>query len=529
MDNQARLFALAALGKNRTGGGDNPELEKQVEQNKEDISAIKNRVTNKGYMSIPKTIHCKTGNEFKIYFRNVLSRKDLFLWIGSNDKLTTRYYDDYISITPISDGKHQIPWQLYDEVHNLYDSGEVDIIATSIIPTNTTTVMVIGDSTVNDGTMINRLSELYTADGANLSLLGTRGGSKHEGRSGWTAKNFCTSATVDDISNPFYNNGFDFSYYMANQGYDGVQAVVIQLGINDIFVFNDYYENKKYDSTIVLNHFDEMINSILLYDDTIKIVINLPITPNSDGRTFTETYGTSQLFWTYNKNIIRFAEELKEHYTNNTNVTISASNCILDTKTQIRDGVHPTTDGYNALGDRLYEVLKSTVSGVVVIIPLLDISKRTLVKHIQQSSQTTISPTDTRELDGSKCYDGQYTGSRSVAGSNVVTYTPISSDSFSIILSGGSSSGYGVEFPVPQLEVGKNYTLSYTTDTNNMRVYLIKYNPDTTFNSNELLSTAVGSFTKTITPQEGYIYSVFFSTLNKDILSTYTGVSLIES
>jgi lysophospholipase L1-like esterase len=147
---------------------------------------------------------------------------------------------------------------------------------------------------------------------------------------------------------------------MENQNYSGVQAVAIQLGINDIFLFKEY-DWSKYDSSEALGYINQMVSSILAYDSSIKIIINLPTTPNSNGTSFTETYGTTQLYWTYNRNIIRFAQELSEYFANNSSVTISASNCILDTKTQIRDGVHPTTEGYNELGQRLYEVLISIV------------------------------------------------------------------------------------------------------------------------------------------------------------------------
>ena len=47
------------------------------------------------------------------------------------------------------------------------------------------------------------------------------------------------------VENPFYNaqrkgdSQFDFGRYMENQGFDGVDLVVLQLGINDIFAPTD--------------------------------------------------------------------------------------------------------------------------------------------------------------------------------------------------------------------------------------------------------------------------------------------------
>ena len=479
-------------------------------------AAEKNNVL---YVSMPDYVNVKTNNTFKIYYRNILSRDDVILWVGYNSNLTTRYYDDYLSIIATSEGTHTLPWKVYDKGHNLLDSGELRVIATAKVPSETTKAIVIGDSTVNAGTMTAKAAELYSADGATLMLLGTRGDGTHEGRGGWTAKMYCTVASNGGISNPFYNNGFDFSYYMNNQNYSGVQAVVIQLGINDIFAFKDY-DWALYDSTETLDYINQIVTSILAYDSSIKVIVNLPTTPNSNGTSFTEAYGTTQLYSTYNRNIIRFAEELKDYYANNPNVTISASNCVLDTKTQISDGVHPTTEGYNELGERLYEVLVSVTDGGVYIVPLLDITQRTRVQH----TGATLSATSTRDLDVTKCYDGVFNGTR-VENVVITAYTALSANSLSIQVS--TAGGTGMEFPVT-LEVGKSYTLKYTVN-NTGRVYVMKYNSDTTYNANEMLSSTAGSYTKTITPEDGFIYSIIFVPMVKDTLVTFSDISLTEN
>ena len=461
-------------------------------------------VVNKGasYFSLPNSVNIKVNSEFRVYFRNVISLKTAQLWIGSNSNLTTRYYDDYFSIIPTTEGSHNLSWKLYDERSNLLESGVFTVNATTKNASLVTKALVIGDSTVNAGIMTQKAQQLYISDGAKLSLLGTRGTSPnlHEGRGGWTAANYCNKASDGTYDNPFYNNGFDFSYYMANQGYTGLQAVVIQLGINDVFLMKD----TTYTGDTVIGYINQMVTSILNYDSTLKVIINLPITPNSNGTSFTEAYGTTQLYWLYNRNSIRFSQELRDYFKDNANVSISASNCILDTKTEINDGVHPTTDGYNALGQRLYEVLVNIVDGVVA--SLFSVKERAYVVN----TSTTIGPTDTHDLDTTKCFSVQLGGTRSSQGQND-TYEALSDDSLAYTTPRGTV-GSGAEFPL-DLKVGNTYKLHYNASLKNARVYLQKYNTDTTYNSNIMLSSEAGEFTKTITPEEGYIYTILFTPL----------------
>lgn len=499
---------------------DGEEAELKEYAKKEDVSKLSEEKVDYGvsYMSLPKKVNVKVGNEFKVYFRNIISLKNALLWVGSNSNLTTLYYDEYMSITPMVEGKHDLSWKLYDERSNLLESGTLTVVASTKSASNISKVLVIGDSTVNAGTMTEYARNLYTADGAKLSLLGTRGTSPnlHEGRGGWTASMYCTKASDGTYTNPFYNNGFDFSYYMTKQGYSGLKAVIIQLGINDVFLMKD----ETYTGDDVINYIYQMVTAILTYDSTIKVIINLPITPNSNGTSFTETYGTSQLYWLYNRNSIRFSQELKDFFANNPSVTISASNCILDTKTQINDGVHPTTEGYNALGQRMYEVLIQLVEGIVR--GLLVIDERTYVIN----NNVTISPTSTRDLDTDKCYATQYNGTRSSA-STQDTYETLGEDSLAFTCPSGSA-GRGVEFPI-NLEVGKTYTLHYNASVSNARVYLMKYNEDTTYNSNALLGSASGGVTVTITPETGYLYAIAFcSVSNANTRVVWSDISLRE-
>ncbi len=112
----------------------------------------------------------------------------------------------------------------------------------------TLTGIVIGDSRIGDGTLVQTLQTTFSSS---LSLLGTRqssAGTPHEGRGAWSTTHYLTSETAFDAPNAFYNaqnpqinpytggtHYFDFGYYLAQNGYASPDFVVICLGANDVF------------------------------------------------------------------------------------------------------------------------------------------------------------------------------------------------------------------------------------------------------------------------------------------------------
>lgn len=115
-----------------------------------------------------------------------------------------------------------------------YWYGECSVIATPAEAV-AKTGLVIGDSRISDGTLIGKLAQ----DFPNINWIGTAStsaGVKHEGRGGWSAVNFQKSANAFGTQNPFYNpdsSGFDFDYYLTQNGFEMPDFVIINLGAND--------------------------------------------------------------------------------------------------------------------------------------------------------------------------------------------------------------------------------------------------------------------------------------------------------
>lgn len=145
-------------------------------------------------------------------------------------------------------------------------------------------VLFIGDSITAQGTYIYYLQQLFNADeNMSIELLGTKNtagkagvgaGVPCEGRGGWSAYEYCNNTSFNSDTNPFLNNGvFDFSYYMSQNGFDGVDMVFINLGTNDVTRGKD---NVHY--TEMINCYQTMINSIKAYNANVKIFLWLPPT-----------------------------------------------------------------------------------------------------------------------------------------------------------------------------------------------------------------------------------------------------------
>ena len=205
-------------------------------------------------------------------------------------------------------------------------------------------LLAIGDSTVDQDVLTATLLSHFAEQEHTITLLGTLGGSdplnRNEGRAGWTTQNYMENTEKNGYTNPFYNSvadGFDFSYYMAQQGYSGVDFVVIQLGINDLY----QYLSPNY--AVIWSNIKTMIDSIHNYDANIKIILNLPTTPNSNEREH------SVAEYLYRNRVITYNALALEESRKLPNVRCSYCHLILNSATDIRDNVHPTSAGYEKM------------------------------------------------------------------------------------------------------------------------------------------------------------------------------------
>lgn len=467
-------------------------------------------------VAIPTVVRVLAGSEFNIYYANVISQQNAMFWCSAANGLTTRRYDDHLSVTANAAETYPLQWKVYSSGYSLLASGTCTIIAVDNKAV-TASALVIGDSTVTQGGYIcQKLLSCFSAAGGELTLLGTRGTApaKHEGRAGWKASDYCTKAADGTYTNPFYDNGFDFSHYMATQGYTGVGVVVIQLGINDIF----YAGLDSFSAAETIGYMDAMVTSILAYDSSIKVIVDLLTPPNGNTSVFTEKYGTSQIDFVYRLNTIRLSKALMEHFAGNASVVVSPNNCVLNPTQDINDGVHPAEVGYAKLGQTIYETMLGVHdgdSGGGQTPSLWDMPARTGVQWPEYSDGAV-----GRSFSADKYYYPlSFNGTTQSPANASMTDFAVGTDTLEFtIKSGGASasqlSGYGIVVPLA-LEVGKSYTFTAKCASANSGVNLMTYNVSDgvwTYASNARVCYSTTELcSNVITPEAGKGYAICFS------------------
>lgn len=225
---------------------------------------------------LPKNLRCAAGKQMNIYPAQILEFTDVSIFQHIN-YASWYMHKDHVNFTPTDSSTNVFSMPLLCYKDNVVEAGVSGILTTYYSRTTygsglTKKVLVIGDSLTHSGKITQGLLNNFASDAMGIELLGTRGTSPnlHEGRSGWSSYNYTHDSSYLGVSNPFFNpitQEFDFSYYMTNEGFSGVDYVIIALGSNDD-VDVDVTSNKA--------NYDKMISSIKAYNANAIISLWLP-------------------------------------------------------------------------------------------------------------------------------------------------------------------------------------------------------------------------------------------------------------
>lgn len=354
--------------------------------NQKQIAQVKASILDPVSILLPDVIVAVQGHELNIYNKNIIICESIdkygIEYRTENDLIACSHqYNDFISINPTTltaTGNYALRVTVFDKL--TYD----------VLASKTTTIKVIVDTPVSNKRVIfigDSLTEarVYPAEiqhnlsNGGIVSIGTITGNvvinnqtltiNHEGRTGWSSNDYCTKQTFNGATNAFWNpstSKFDFAYYMANNGFSGIDLVCLNLGTNSA---NPYL----YDT--IIDEIDEMIASIHTYDPNIQVLVSLiPPSASQDGFGAAVTVGNGTTFsYDYYQRLI--VEKYMENYMGENNVDVAPVYVILDTKydfptvettvsarnptpvTRQSNQVHPSVYGYLHMADVYYNTI----------------------------------------------------------------------------------------------------------------------------------------------------------------------------
>lgn len=273
-------------------------------------------------LNIPSKIYALVGYECNVYFENIVENWEEFEWDISCTK--GMQLDRGFTVTPEAADVGTYPLLFIAKKGSRRKTKTVSLVITSASAGSgmTKKVIILGDSTTNNGIAVEKLHQNFSDDVMNVSTLGTRGTApdNHEGRSGWTFDRYFGPATpteiADGIDNPFYDpvtQTFDASYYFSTTNIDKPDWFFINLGINDVFSYTDDASLETAISGII-SKCDDMITSIKSASATTNIGLCLTIPPNHSQDAFGKAYRCGQTRNRYKRNNLLLVNSFINEY-----------------------------------------------------------------------------------------------------------------------------------------------------------------------------------------------------------------------
>ena len=236
-------------------------------------------------LDLPSRMTAVVGHQYNIYKKNIVwgadaDNYDIIVSIPplNGDYIQTYNYKEFYRFTPTVNNVGTRTVTVY--VRNKYTGANIStgsfvlhVIAETAVTNKN--VIFIGDSLTEAGIYPAEIQFNMSSGGiVSLGTLTTTAQVSgegitvnHEGRAGWSAGDYCTKQQTKGHTNAFWNpstNKFDFSYYMAQQGYSSVDIICLNLGTNG----DGTAEN-------TVNYLTEMIESIHAYDPNLEILVSL--------------------------------------------------------------------------------------------------------------------------------------------------------------------------------------------------------------------------------------------------------------
>lgn len=330
---------------------------------------------------IPDTIYSVVGMETNIYWESAIAVSELDSVIievtGNGENLGNRW-----RYLPTTAGTITFNVIVRDLKYRVLASKTVTVISVvkAVSTAKTLTAIHLGDSMIDNQYHLAHLESDMSDSNITYNIIGTR--TYSEGRGGWTSGMYMNASTDPNVPNPFYNpttQTFDFSYYMQQQGYSGVDVVFVFLGTNDIKGTTQFsgIASSVYGT---MKNLKAIVDSIHAYDSTIKVCVEIPAIGAAQQYPYAKMYGNNLIKQSLHKfGIQRQAafmlslfsgKESENTYVlpvgnslDNVNgfptTEVDASARITNRITVQTDCYHPTSDGYYQFADAEFALIRN--------------------------------------------------------------------------------------------------------------------------------------------------------------------------
>ena len=183
-------------------------------------------------LNFPPYVPLVAGKESYIYFDNVLIDKNFYE--QSITAIARNRREDKVVLSGVSNYTQSI------NIGGVIGNIPIKVISESAGAGKNLKVMVIGESTSEDGRFMTNLKNFFDLDVVNIDFIGTRtsGGVRHEARSGWGSGTLRYTENANNATNSFWNpdtREFDLDYYFSQHSDVPIPDVILlNFGINEV-------------------------------------------------------------------------------------------------------------------------------------------------------------------------------------------------------------------------------------------------------------------------------------------------------
>lgn len=329
------------------------------------------------------------GDNFQLFYRSVIQAVDPYGYYIRLSGDAGHAYNRYYEFKPTEAGTYNLTIEVCDDNGNVYGSDNTKLIVSNNQTTKTKKVLCIGDSLTASGQWVAEGARKFIQAGGHITTVGTITKTinsqtvNYEGRGGWQWSSYLSGYQGSTfVESPFKSSkgGISFTEYMEKNNIDEITEVYIMMTFNGLpGVFKEFSFQDSF-----IKEAKTLIDQIHKDLPNAKIsLMSLPLTSTKAGlgayysikAAYGDNYGKAVTVMNYGdfletwckmdeyKDFMRYVD-IKGQFDSENNMP-SEAKPVNNTNTSVTEevgnamGMHPSTAGYNQIGEAFYRALMS--------------------------------------------------------------------------------------------------------------------------------------------------------------------------